>query len=287
MEETTNKTYPSVSVVMPAYNMARYLQESVPSVLQQDYPAFELILIDDGSTDSTRQVVEAFRSDKIEYVRRRHDYMASMNDGIARAAGKYIARMDADDLMCAGRLRKQVDFMEAHSGIDVCGGAVEHFGAASGRTGPLSDHRSIAAALLLKNCLAHPSVMMRKSSIDAYRQRRGRLYDPAYMYAEDYRLWTCLVMEGYRLANLPDLLVKHRVSSQSATVRYAQLSRQAAMAVRKLYLKYVVQKLYSEESAFFSGIIDQIMKTSARGGLDLQDVTRLVYVLYKKSLDRI
>lgn len=102
-------TFPLVSIVMPAYNMATFLLECIPSILEQDYNNFELIIVDDGSTDKTNDIVQSFSDNRIVYVQHEHDYMASMNIGIQLTKGKYIMRMDADDLMLQGRIKKQVE----------------------------------------------------------------------------------------------------------------------------------------------------------------------------------
>ena len=214
MTEILNAS-PSVSIVMPVYNMATFLLECIPSILEQDYDNFELIIVDDGSTDQTADTIHSFLDNRIVHVRREHDYMASMNAGIRLAKGKYIMRMDADDLMLQGRIRRQVEYMEAHPEVDVCGSGMKNFGKDDSSLYGLTGHTSVISSLLLYNTMAHPTVIMRKESVDRYIAKHGTLYDKEYVYAEDYRLWTCMAMEGYRFDNIKEMLIKHRISSQA------------------------------------------------------------------------
>ena len=158
---------------MPTYNMATFLLECIPSILEQDYGNFELIIVNDGSTDQTAEVVHSFPDNRIVYVRREHDYMASMNAGVRLAKGKYIIRMDADDLMLQGRIRKQVEYMEAHPEVDVCGSGMKNFGkddsSLYGLTGHTFYHFFIVA--LQHNGSPHHNHAERK---------RGTLYSQAW-----------------------------------------------------------------------------------------------------------
>lgn len=276
-------TRPLVSIVMPTYNMATFLLESIPSILEQDYSNYELIIVDDGSTDQTKDVIATFLDNRILYVYKDHDYMASMNAGINMAQGKYILRMDADDIMMKGRIKLQIEFMEIHPDIDICGGGIRNFGCATGDMFPIKEHYSIIASLLLQNTLAHPTIIMRKDSINTYIQQHGSLYDKEYIYAEDYKLWTCLAMEGYRFANVPEIVVKHRISEQAVTVAFAEQSSQTTDKVKKQYLKYAIEQIISKDESF-SGIINEIMTLSGQRLLAMQDILLLVYVLYKKIL---
>lgn len=261
---------PLVSIVMPAYNMATFLLECIPSILEQDYGNFELIIVDDGSTDQTAEVVHSFPDNRIVYVRREHDYMASMNAGVRLAKGKYIIRMDADDLMLQGRIRKQVEYMEAHPEVDVCGSGMKNFGKDDSSLYGLTEHTSIISSLLLYNTMAHPTIIMRKESVEHYIAKHGVLYDKEYVYAEDYRLWTCMAMEGFRFDNIKDMLIKHRISSQAVTSVYAEESRHTAEKIKTEYLKYAIQEICQKGEAF-EQIIDDIMKLSSDSRLNLQD----------------
>lgn len=282
MTEKTNE-YPLVSIVMPVYNMSEFLLECIPSILEQDYNHFEIIIIDDGSTDSTADIVHSFLDNRIIYIRREHDYMASMNTGILSAKGKYIMRMDADDLMLQGRIRKQVEYMEAHPDVDVCGGGMKNFGGNDNVMHGLTGHVAISSSLLLYNTMAHPTVIMRKKSVECYVSQHGTLYDNRYIYAEDYRLWTSMIMEGFRFDNIKDILILHRISSQAVTSIHAEESLRAAEEIKMEYLKYAILEICQKEY-MFAQIIDDIIKLSDKNLLKMQEIRELIYVLYKRIL---
>ena len=282
MTEILNAS-PLVSIVMPVYNMATFLLECIPSILEQDYDNFELIIVDDGSTDQTADAIHSFLDNRIVHVRREHDYMDSMNAGIRLAKGKYIMRMDADDLMLQGRIRRQVEYMETHPEVDVCGSGMKNFGKDDSSLYGLTGHTSVISSLLLYNTMAHPTVIMRKESVDRYIAKHGTLYDKEYVYAEDYRLWTCMAMEGYRFDNIKNMLIKHRISSQAVTSVYAEESRRVAERIKTEYLKYAIQAI-CQQGKMFERIIDDIMNLSSANLLNLQDIRQLIYVLYKRIL---
>lgn len=115
---------PSISVCMPMFNASRYLRESIDSVLAQTFADFEFLIADDGSTDDSVDIVESYSDPRIRLIKRPHDYIATLNFLLAEARGKYIARMDADDVMLPHRLKTQFDYMEAHPGVDLLGGNI-------------------------------------------------------------------------------------------------------------------------------------------------------------------
>lgn len=274
---------PAISIVMPTYNMASYLLESIPSIFNQSFTDFELIIVDDGSTDQTAEVISSFVDSRIVYILREHDYIDSMNAGIATAKGEYIVRMDADDLMPEERLMNQFRFMKAHPKVDVCGGGMELFGDTTGHSSPLTEHNAIAALLLLQNTMVHPSVIMRRTMLDDYISKHGVLYDKTFVYAEDYRLWTCLIMEGYRFANLQEVMVKHRISENAVTSKYTEEMRRAAKRTRNDYLKFAIQQILIVDNGYLP-FINEISKLSIAGLLTFQDVAQLIYIVYYKVL---
>ena len=114
---------PQISVVMPAYNAEKYITEAIDSILFQTFKDFEFIIINDASTDSTKDIIESYKDPRIKLVNNEQNkgVAKSLNIGISVACGKYIARMDADDIALPERFQKQFDFMEQHPNIDVCG----------------------------------------------------------------------------------------------------------------------------------------------------------------------
>src|SRR5688572_20456536 len=118
---------PYVTILMPAYNTALYISEAINSVLTQDFTDFELLIIDDGSTDDTVRIIKSFTDPRVRLIRQKHaGIAAALNRGLQEAEGEYIARFDADDICLPGRLCRQVDFLESHPDYVICGGEAEY-----------------------------------------------------------------------------------------------------------------------------------------------------------------
>jgi len=223
---------PLVSVILPVYNAEAYIVESIESMLNQTYENIELILINDGSTDSSLEIMQSYNDARIEIISRENrGLIASLNEGIKKAKGKYIARMDADDISLSQRLQKQVVFMENSPEIGICGTAVIMFGEGiQEKVWRLSlEDECIKTELLFSSALAHPTVMMKKVLIDEYQL----FYDAGFKHAEDFELWTRFA-EHSSLANLPEPLLKYRVLENS-------ISRLADKAVDQRY--NIMQKI--------------------------------------------
>lgn len=115
---------PLVSVCMPMYNASEYLRECIDSVLAQSFEDFEFLIVDDGSTDDSVSIVRFYADPRIRLIQNNHDYIGSLNILLDEARGKYIARMDADDVMMPERLQVQYDYMEENTDVDILGGCV-------------------------------------------------------------------------------------------------------------------------------------------------------------------
>ncbi len=202
---------PKVSVCMAMYNASRFLRECIDSILAQTFKDFELLIVDDGSTDDSCHIAESYKDPRIRLVRNVHDYIASLNLLLGEAKGAYIARMDADDMMLPDRLAMQYAYMEEHPEVGVLGGGMQQFGAAQGVVMPLAKvtmHDMVNAC-----CIAHPTIMLRTKTI----RDLGLHYEEAYKYAEDYRLWMELFKHGVIFHNLTEVVLEYRVSSGQIT----------------------------------------------------------------------
>lgn len=221
-----------VSVVMSVFNGEQFLAEAVDSILNQSFSDFEFILIDDGSADRSGAILDSYQQ-KDSRLRVYHQDNAgrvvSLNRGCSIARGKYIARMDQDDIAVRDRLMWQLDFMEKHPEVAVLGGAVE-FIDASERTFfvsryPVGDHE--IKSVLGRYCpVWHPTVLMRRDvfiSVDGYRAF-GRD-------AEDYDLWL-RIAERSQLANLKAVLLKYRIHGGQESWRNFKQQTLSALAAQ-------------------------------------------------------
>lgn len=227
-----------ISVVMPVYNGATYIKECLDSILSQTFQDFEVLIADDGSTDDTCDIIKSFSDQRIRLMRNRHDYIASSNLLFSQAKGKYIARMDCDDIMMPDRLRLQYEYMEAHPNIDAVGGCIEYFGTSQGVYKPALGDISLYD-LMDGCCMVHPTAFMRKSSIQSHHLR----YRRKYIYAEDYGFWAEATCSGLRLRNLDAVLTKYRTSNSQVTSVKKQEQQKASYAVRQWIASKIVNDM--------------------------------------------
>lgn len=197
---------PKVSVCMAMFNASNFLRECIDSILGQTFTDFELLIVDDGSTDDSCDIIESYKDERIRLIRNRHNYIESLNLLLDEAKGEYIARMDADDKMLPDRLKTQVSYMVNNPCVDVVAGSMKILGTeqATAREEEISVYN-----LLEGCCVSHPTVMIRKSSIIKYQAK----YESEYIYAEDYRLWCELIKKGATLRNIRKPLIEYRVSN--------------------------------------------------------------------------
>jgi len=207
---------PFISVLMPVYNCEKYIQTAIESVLNQTFSNFELLIIDDKSTDTTVEIIQQFHDERIRLVvkEKNSGYTNSLNWGIENANGSYIARMDGDDICLSTRFEKQVSFLEANPDIIACGASSIIIGTDTVVNVP-ENYEAIKLALLRGNCMIHPSIMFRKKSINEF----SIYYDISKEPAEDYDLWARLVILG-ELHNLQEVLLHYRVhENQVSNIR--------------------------------------------------------------------
>lgn len=199
---------PLVSVLMPVFNAADFLQEAIESILAQSFDNFEFIIIDDGSTDTSRNIINQFddRRIRLVFLNDNQGIVAVLNLGLALAKGKYLARMDADDVAFSTRLEKQVNFLEKHSETGCLGTNFQWLGKPSEKSWvQYHDSENIRISLLFGCELCHPTVMFRMEEIRSY----GLTYPECYPYAEDYGLWVKL-SRYIKVANLSEPLLYYR-----------------------------------------------------------------------------
>lgn len=209
----------SATFLLPAYNGVETLAEAIESVLAQDEPELELLVIDDASTDASAALAEQYarRDPRVTVVahERNAGLAATLNEGLERARHDLVLRMDQDDVSLPSRLRTQRAYMEDHPAVAVAGSWVFHMGAT-----PEHDRlvelpvtpRAIAQKLQSENCLYHPSVAMRRTAV-----LEAGGYRSEFRNAEDYELWLRLARE-HDLANVPKPLLRYRFSLGGMTL---------------------------------------------------------------------
>lgn len=229
---------PEISIILPVYNAEAYLEECINSVLRQTFQNYELIVLDDGSTDASVSVVKAFDDPRIKLILCEHNFINTLNRGINESIGKYIARIDADDIMHKDRLKKQYEIMEANQDVAVCGTYAEAFGLANEIIGYGKNYiDSPLLSLLPHNCIIHPSVMIRKSFIQNY-----KICYQNYPYAEDYKMWVDIANTGGKFYIIPEALLKYRVSQGQVSNLNSASQTETALTIQTEILELLLQQ---------------------------------------------
>ncbi len=241
---------PEISIVMPTYNSEKYVSASIDSILMQSFTNFELIIVDDGSTDNTTNIVRSYKDKRIKLHQNFHSFIQTLNLGIKLSKGKYIARMDADDIMKFHRLEVQFEYMESNSEVDICGSWMETFGEEFQCIKTPVKHNDIVVTLIKNNALCHPTIIMRRESLQRF-EHFPYIYNEQFIYAEDYKLWTDLIIAGFKFSNISKVLLKYRISNSQNTVRFASRMKENSVNIQKNYLNFISEKIVEFDSTLF------------------------------------
>lgn len=230
------KHSPLVSIVMPNYNCEKYISQAINSILRQTFRDFELIIVDDGSTDSSWEIIRRFAQEDSRIVAMRNDnnikICKTLNRGILIAQGKYIARMDSDDVAHADWLEKIMLFMEAkeNAHVGVCGAnfyMIDHNAKRIGQKDFPHTDRECRDAFWFRNPFAHNTVVIRKECFE-----HCGYYDEEYLYAEDLELWMRFGQK-YDLHNIQQYLVDYRIFGGNSILKKQKMMIRNTLKARK------------------------------------------------------
>ncbi|MDD4759917.1 MAG: glycosyltransferase [Bacteroidaceae bacterium] len=216
----------TITIMLPAYNSEKTIAACIDSILCQTFTDFELLIADDGSTDDTLKIVESYQDSRIRILRLKHDFIHTLNTLLDEAKGRYVARMDADDVMLSNRLQVEFDYLEQHPDVDVVGGNWEMFGLQNNWT-------KVAEKVSLLNmletcCVCNSTVLMRQSVLQKYQIR----YEQAYIYSEDYRFLVELLKMGVLIRNISQVIGKHLISEEQITYKHKKEQEKASERIR-------------------------------------------------------
>ena len=250
------KTAPKISLIMSVYNGEDYLAEAIESVLSQSFRDFELIIINDCSKDSTGDILEKYAQQdervKVHTNEVNLRLPSSLNKAMEFAQGKYIARMDADDICLPDRLERQYDFMEKnpHIALSSCRFMTLKNGViASGGCGGRNDSESIKALLLVTNPILHPGIIAKADVI----KKLG--YDKNFTCTEDMELWTRFVISGYNVEIQPEYLMIYRLHDKQITGTTLERQHREVVAVQRQYCSKLLEPMDSSREDFYiSGV---------------------------------
>ena len=272
------ETNPAISVVMPVYNGGLYLKEAIDSILNQTFTDFEFIIINDGSTDNSENVILSFNDNRIRYFYKENTGISdTLRYGIDKSKGFYIARMDADDISLPKRLQLQFDYLKRNKNCILVGSAVYYIderGSFIGRSLPYSSDFAIKFNLKFGSVIVHPSVMFTKS---AYEKSHGYNIFIKGMF-EDYILWLDMSEYG-KYHNLSIPLLSYRISNQSWYFKINQIELRSTMS--KIY-NLIENNKYHEIKTVYDSSINSILSKNVNL---LGDITKFKskYVTYKSK----
>ena len=238
------KSSPVISVVMPVYNCAFYIQEAVDSILNQTFTNFELIIIDDASTDGTSGILKNFTDPRIKFVFKEvnEGVSAATNEGFRLAKGKYIARMDGDDISVKERFEKQVEVLENNPEIFICGGLFKYLGGTNSIIGHKETHGEILTELLISCSICMGASMFRRKELSKY------FYDQNKKSGEDYDFWTKVAWLG-EMYNIQEVLLLYRVHNNQASITHKPQQILDDIEIRLYLFKKINYdtKIYADE----------------------------------------
>lgn len=281
----------SISVILPVYNSQDYVEEAIQSVLDQTYRDFELIIINDGSTDNSSQIINSFSDTRIIYVNNQKNsgLIQTLNDGLRIAKGKYIARMDADDICLPDRFKKQVEVLEKNDKVVlVSSDFYEMKGSDLKLSSGFAKSDEMKTVLLFAPGIAHPTVMMRNIFKDGVLK-----YQEEFKHVEDYQLWTDLSSVG-DFVNISYPLLKYRSHDAQVSAKYVSIQRQNCEKIRRKYLKKNAFDFTEEELNVHHLIGNNTFITAPKQLSDIEkwlvsliDQNKLKKVFAEKEMERV
>lgn len=274
----------SLSVLMPTYNCEDFVKEAIESVLNQSFCDFEFLIVDDGSSDRTLSVVESYKDERIVLIRNEHNFVGSLNCGLSRAEGKYIARMDADDIMHPDRLQIQYSIMEECPQIDVCSSWMSGFGKGISKTvmSTLSGVIRFPLKIFLKhNFVYHPTVMLRKDFLNKFDLK----YQP-YEHAEDLKLWSEIAKQGGTFYVEPQSLLYYRVSEGQVTQKFHVMQMSTTARIKKEIIDYLISTLDLERDEI-NDLRSRMLAMTEKGLVSYPFYFDLFYELFSRLEERV
>lgn len=269
-----------VTIMMVVHNGEKYIYDCMESISKQTFSDFELLIVNDGSTDRTREIIHSFKDSRIKLIDNTHDYIDSLNIGLNEANGEYIARIDADDIMLPERIMTQIELMENRKEVDVCASWATTFGKRSGSVAIYKHHIHCPIAKLLRaNIFCHSTIMLRKDFLV-----RNKLMYKRYDYAEDYKLWTDIAIKGGVFYTVPKPLIRFRISDDQISFRKTKKQQNTAHIIQNELVDYILnhQKFSHKENLL--KVYDNIYELNHQYIVSADTVRFIISRLYEDIL---
>ncbi|MDI9312657.1 MAG: glycosyltransferase [Limnohabitans sp.] len=208
-----------VTILMSVHNGEKYIDDTVKSILNQDYYEFDFLIVDDGSFDNTTEIIHSFKDSRIKFIRndKKKGCAYSLNQGLKEIETKYIIRTDADDISRKDRIGKQIEFMNYNKEFGLSGTWFNEFENGVRKYSYTDNCDEIKVQMLQSNPIGHPTVILRLEALRKF----GLLYNEKYLYCEDYELWSRCV-NHFPISNLKEILVLYRRHAEQISTKYFQ-----------------------------------------------------------------
>ncbi len=246
---------PKVSVFMPVYNAGSYLYEAIDSILGQTYMDFEFVIVNDGSTDNSEEIIKSYTDSRIRLVNNPSNLglIASLNVGLEVCSGDYIVRMDQDDVSMPDRIMLQIDYMDRHPEVGLLGSWFEDFGEnIQSRVVKYSaDDTEIRIRHLYQTHISHPTAVIRTSVVRSNNIR----FDSDYVHGEDYNCWVTMSAHC-KLSNYPAVLVRKRDHPRNITNSFSTTMHETCTRVKQKQFEDMGAPVNQEEADLYTRFAD-------------------------------
>jgi glycosyltransferase involved in cell wall biosynthesis len=268
---------PLVSVILPIYKGEQYLKEAVDSILNQSYSNLELILINDCSPDNSVNVIKSYTDERISIINNKVNLglIAALNIGLKNSKGKYIARMDQDDIAYPNRIYEQVRFMESNNDISVVSANYQTFGSETRTTNFAQSPEQIKLELHFHSCICHPLAMFRAKDVS----ENNLEYDKNFKDTEDWAMWFSVIKKGLKISNLPSVLLKYRLEGQSTTPQDKVIRKEQFLKMYKHILLSINPSLSNDQVSLHWSLSNGGVENIKR-----KDLNNYIYILTRNLI---
>lgn len=241
---------PLISVVLPVYNCSLYIEEAINSILNQTIQDFEIIIIDDCSVDDTVKIVLNIPDERIRLILKEQNVglIDSLNIGFKEAKGKYIARMDGDDISFPDRFQKQLEILENNPEIKACGCWLQSFGAYEKTIKHLKTNAEIRSHLLISNPMSLGATMLKREAYKSFQ------FSASKVHVEDYDFWARTAWKC-PMYNIQEILYSYRVHEGQVSQKYKQIQREGDIQIKLFLFKKLNYNLIKFDDLLITKIL--------------------------------
>ena len=241
-----------VTVLMAVYNGEEFIAETIESILNQTFTEFEFLIINDGSTDQTEDIILSYKDSRIKYVKNNENLrlIKSLNKGLDLSSGDFIARIDTDDIAEPDRLEIQYNFMINNPSIGLCGSFLKTFGTNNQNIGFNTSDEYIRFRLLFSTYIRHPSAMIRRETL----VKNKIVYDIDYLHVEDHKMWV-EISKRTKLAIIPQFLLKYRVHDNNISIKHQEQQAITETRIRREQLEELGLKVNKMQMKLYNNFV--------------------------------